>query len=505
MDFNTPTSSCHPEESCGSMAVDRAINAFPFLVLFFAIAVVLICFFALMFYSWPVSDDYVRASWDTSLYASLARSYSNWSARLTSHALQGSVLPRISLVVHYPILIIVLGLLQLQGLYLLWRILLDSRRQRITSLVLAFGTLAILWSGMPSVAHSVYWFTGAVENQLPSTLVILLVWGAVKLAPIKKWSVHWWGHFLGLVTLCLAITGMHELYAVALCGVLAVATVISVLLPSQKTTGVWVALLGAALIGASLVVSAPGNMRRAEITAEGRENMPTTLTERFRLVTSVTFQEMKRVVQWFVDPRLLAMSVVLVLSPQIMKRRPDWYRKNPVLWKWTVPSATAILVFFTVAIPCWALCASPAGRTLGLAYTVFLLGWSATLFIWTRPTSELTDHGMSAPITTLLRGAMYTAAIALLATGNGRAAMRDLIQGDAKESRKAMVERDVLARLRKAQGEAHINFSPLPRRPESFRVWGDIISDKTCPRNQAVAKYYGLESVSLAPDGVEEQ
>ena len=483
-----------------SAAIDRVQNKFHLLLLCSVIAVLLLCFLVLVFYSCPVSDDYIRAGRDKSMFAFLVSTYLNWSGRLASHALEGAILPGIDVVAHYPVLIFALSLLQLLGLYAFWRLLLDRREDRVVCLVLAAATMAVLWSGLPSTAQSIYWFTGAVENQLPSALIALLIWGAVALTRSTVRAVHrCWG-LVALAVFCLIAAAMHELYAIVLCGILATAVAISMRLRTG-TNGMWAALLCVALLGTTMVVAAPGNRRRAEVTAEQHEDWPTSLVEHSKVAAEVTLRQVKRIALWFADPRLLAMSLVFALSPRIRRASPCWYQKDPALWKWIVPAASVVLLSFMVVAPCWSLCSLPAPRTLGAAYTVFLLAGCATVFVWTRPTAGETCHPTCGLIATLHRGAIYAAIVALLATGNGRSAIRDLLQGKAKRCREAVFARDRVARLRKAQGCTHVDFQPLPSCPESFWVWNDIVSDEACPRNRAVAKYYGFNSVSLTSEG----
>ena len=478
------------------MKSNQARVELPLLLLFSTVTALLLCFLVLMFYSCPVSDDFIRAARDKSMSAFMASTYFNWSGRLASHALEGGILPGIDIVAHYPVLIVSLALLQILGIYAFWRLLLDQSGDRLLCLALACGTTTVLWSCLPSIAQSLYWFTGAIENQLPSAMIALLIWGILAVLKSRAKGVVRFCVLGALAVFCLLTAAMHELYAIVLCGVLAAAVFIARRLKTG-THGIWAAYLCVALLGTAIVVTAPGNSRRAEVTAARNDAWPTTLAERFEVVTYTALRQVKQTSLWVVDPKLLTLAVVFLLSPRIRRSNPGWYRRDPVLWKWIVPSTGLALLVPIVLGPCWSLCALPAPRTLGVAYTVFLLTACASAFILTRPTSDESVQVSCPLLQTIYHGALYVAIVALLATGNSRSAMRDLLQQKARRCRDAVVARDHAARAGRARGLQHMSFPPLPSSPECFWVWNDIISDESCPRNRAVAKYYGFASVAL--------
>jgi hypothetical protein len=462
----------------------------------------------LMAFCVPYDDDFSRACRTTSLGEAVIDTYLSWSGRWCAHAIEFALLPQADLVKVYPIFQFTLSLVFALCLYVLWTCLLGEGARSKAAALLAFMTMAVLWDGTPGVDQVQYWFTGFVENQLPVGLSVLVIAGLIRLeaspGPVFPSIVC----TSGLALLALVATGLHELAGMALVVVLG-SGLAATYVARRHFSKAWAAVLLVACVGLAVVVLAPGNAKRREkersviVAAGGRP--VTDLTSRMEVARDAFGWQLKRIVpDWFLDPRLLAATVILLLDPRIRLLEghgsPDCRR----FLRWTALAIWPALVLGYVAGPCWVTGHTPPSRTVSGAYSLFVIGWIVNLALWTPWNSILGASLEDGRARMVWRGALLALAAALVLTGNARVALADILQGKPQLYRRAIAERErTIIRARDA-GEQDVVVAPIPVRPRLFFPDDLVPMSKKDSyefyRNMALAKYYNVRNIFLRSD-----
>ena len=138
-------------------------------------------------------------------------------------------------------------------------------------------------------------------------------------------------------------------------------------------------------------------------------------------------------------------------------------------------------------------------RTLDAVHLTFLLGWFATLFVWTRwPEPVLPGR----PLRRVLAFAAVLYAASLAGSARSRQAVSVLL-GPAQAYARAMSDRHERLAAAAAAGEPTAVVPPLPAEPEFY-----VVPELDHYRDLHLRDYYGLRQVVVglppAPDGVED-
>ena len=161
-----------------------------------------------------------------------------------------------------------------------------------------------------------------------------------------------------------------------------------------------------------------------------------------------------------------------------------------------------------LSAPGWAIGKLMPGRILGSLHILFVLGWLATVFVWSRWPGEPILAARRG-VRTLQTAAMVVLALGLLMTGAMRLAVHDLTSRRVFGWHRAMIARHELARQAKARGELDMVLPRQPRGPRLFyrfaaqRHWWsnwDLAEDPQSWRNVRYAQFFGLRSVRLEPE-----
>ena len=164
-------------------------------------------------------------------------------------------------------------------------------------------------------------------------------------------------------------------------------------------------------------------------------------------------------------------------------------------WRWLTLGGWVLLLVGWFSLPSWV--GYFAERTLGGAYFIFLIGWIATVFIWTRRPDALACAGVAASTGALQSAALITFAASLVLTGNVRLALADLMHQRPQAYRMAIRERESLIESGAiAAGERDVLVPPITSKPDLL-YFVDITEDTEHWSNRAMAGYHGLWSIRL--------
>ena len=96
------------------------------------------------------------------------------------------------------------------AVYILLGVLFGELLNRAARAGLSVGYFVLYWCGMWSAPEAFYWLTGALENQLPVPIAMLIV---AALCRIGHWSGGWRAAgIVGLTTAAGCMVAFHELY-----------------------------------------------------------------------------------------------------------------------------------------------------------------------------------------------------------------------------------------------------------------------------------------------------
>ena len=208
------------------------------------------------------------------------------------------------------------------------------------------------------------------------------------------------------------IPGFHELVA----SMLAAALITGAVLTHKtghpnRSLWAWVAVFS--ILGLLVVGLAPGNQVRA-----------TRFPQNFDLLRTLWFtasQAAKAGTLWICDVKLLAATILFVLHPAVRALRPGWLDRERVAYLWVAPGLWVLLLVIGFGLPTWLTGGYLTGRVLSAAYYIFLLGWFANVFVFTRRM----DVGavVSKPYLPVVRSSVLLIySLSILVTGNSRPA-----------------------------------------------------------------------------------
>ncbi len=454
--------------------------------------VALFCLTAALFaYAEPTADDFCRGAVREGALAYVTQQYFAWSGRWAAHAVEVFALGRLSTPAPYPLLIGGVAALQALACFVFLAAFFRHLPRRLIAALTA-ALCALFWTGHPSVGEGFYWFTGAIEYQLNIALSLLLfamlIASSDAAASARTRKLGW----LLCMPLAVVATSMHELWGCFLCAVL-IAGAAGAYRSESSARSLWACCAAASALALIVVLAAPGNQLRAAA-----------YPHRFDLVYSArpaVAQAIKAGSRWIFDLRLWAASALFVLHPRIAMSRPPWLRNSGIAWERIAPAVWLALLGFGFWAPVFATGGESLGRVLGAVYFLFLIGWFLTLFVLTR--GPAFDHIVSAPLFRPLCSVLLLVfSLSLLATGNARVAVHDLIHR-VEPWHQAIHERYRLIQEDLAQGGASVSIPAVPAWPESY-YGNDIASRPSNWKNVCLADYFGIDAVRLATptDGV---
>ncbi len=468
--------------------VTHRIERSTILLLFIAQATVLTMAIALFAFTHPMMDDFCEAA-DVrelgvinGLNSALTKNSSRWGSKLIEYIVPAMINP----IKYYGIFPASIFIFLALGIYL-FLISLFRRHLNISYIVLLFFSLiSIYWVGMRSPAQSVYWWSGSVEYQITlATMFIIfaiLFWVSGKDPGQRTTTIVTAG--VCILTFCLP--GLHELFGFILAILLWSGFLIAYRIESPNRH-IWLKAATAAVLGLVLVLAIPGGHNRMA--------SHDTSFQLGAILFLASRQGIFNIVAWSLDIKLLSATLLFVISFQIRAIRPAWFAFEGVNWSFIVPFIWVVLLVVAFLIPSIAIRKSMPYRTLNSIYMLFLVGWFATVFIFTRLRDDpvLTD---SITVRWIRHAALVIFAVSLLATGNTPSAVKDVfVRGPIYNQ--AMHHRYQIINVAMIEGQDDVIVPQPSVYPKHQFRQGEIEEDKDNWKNQCVARYFSLNSIAL--------
>lgn len=436
-------------------------------------------------YAHPMADDFSYALKDISLGAWKAAlwEYQHWNGRYASNflVLFGPLRSGFDGLPLYRMIPGLLLALTLAGAYTFIRTI-GRTLPRTDALMLALVQIALFTHLMPDLPEGFYWYTGSVSYQLPNALSLfaaaLIVRGS---RDGKRWAYLAAAPLLFLITGCCEVSMVLAVIAVLL---LYSATAMRGQGPSNGLP--W--LLLAVLLGALLMILAPGN--------EGRGALFPVRHQFFHSLGMSALQSVRFSITWAACPALLLASALWLLHRQRLAAHIPGLADGFGLRPWMTIAALAGVTFLCAFPAYWSTGILGQHRTINTACFVFIPLWFLNLSVLAAriPRARLSVHPRDLPRITIAFAVL--ALIDLGLSGNGGKAMRDMFSGRAERSDAQLWQRYDLLRAAAATPEG-IAEIPLIKDPPSSIYVLDLRGPDFLV-NRDYAAWFGLKEVRIS-------
>jgi len=380
----------------------------------------------------------------------------------------------------YPWVVFSLIVVQYLFLYLaMWNFVEDARLTLYLSALIA----SAYWANMPSPEEGIFWVPGAVEDQLPLTLGLVLFSFILSRHPsAKAWSTRY--RIIAASGLGLVTPAFHELAGGVLVLALSAITA-SAFLWRSSDRKMWLTVWAATAIGFLVVFVAPGNFHRLSL-GRAPANYP-------MLFHGLLREIWRYILPWCLDFKHWLLAVVIWLDPGVASVRAKYSGMSSfraivvfaLVWLFSIVMILGVPIHIFVY---------PPGRTLDFIYGVFLIGWITLAFLLTRPHPRFSLQ--PAYRVTTLSSALFLFSVLVVTSNNTVTSMLDIISGRARSWSAEMNNR--FTALKTAGPSADLFLPPISAHPRILAANGDITEDPEYWANQCLSLYFGVSSVQVS-------
>lgn len=444
---------------------------------------------ALVRFAGPVADDFARATIDDVPRYVLDQAYLRWSGRWAGVGLEALLFSKLPLISVYPFLLWALHALHFVALLAAWRALCGRAAPWRTPFGLALGSFAFLLAGYPGLGETVFWATGAVEYQLPASLALLLIAALLAAGRSDASAARTLAAALGLGALGFLVTGMHEVVALMLMGVLVLGVGLA-LMEGRPRLHLWLIVLVFVTFGAAVNLFAPGNAVRAAADFPRGRSLGTSMVSLTQLLILIG--------RWCLDVKLLAGAALLALT---LTAEPRAAREGGVsrLRAWVIPLGGGAILFGACAAVAVATGSMGPARLRNVLFMALAIGWVASIHTIVTAAPSLA-HRWAHPALRVGRGvAALLFAASLIVSVNNVNVVQDLLFR-TPAWRAAITQRyDLVRAAARRDGRAADVVLPPIAAPETLVRDFDIGPDPDHWTNRSFARFFGVRSVRVEP------
>jgi hypothetical protein len=432
------------------------------------------------FFNNPGSDDF-DYSYETQVepfFSLQIRRYYEWSGRYFSNGLLSFdplVYNNYFMFKIVPILLLVFFILML---YFFVNSLNVEKSSRIKWALVGF-VATIFLSTMPDVCEGFYWLPGAITNQLPISLLLLL-FGALIIYYRSKNKVYF---TLALVSTIAAI-GCNEITVVVML-VLVLFLLFYSWFVLKKIPKSFLIFVFFTLLFAVIEILAPGNSARNTLIEE-KHNFFYSFFKSFQ--HAINFSK-----EWFPIVIISFLFIVDNVYQYIEKVREKKYILNPLISFLLL----VLLVFVGLFPACWSLNNFPPGRALNTIYFIFIIGafyFLITLLHYCKEEYKIVIN-YSKNVKIILGSTLF---LLFISKNNITGAYHDLLSGKAYKYDKEMKARFELTKKSTSKNcelPALLNF---PSTIYSKKDMG-LTTDSNNWKNLEYSRYFRKESTVIIP------
>ncbi|MDB5258749.1 MAG: hypothetical protein JWM14_3444 [Chitinophagaceae bacterium] len=442
------------------------------LLLFFPLAV-------LVLFNHPSADDYcyVVSAFKQGYWEAQWSTYNNWTGRYTSTFLLDSGPLLYGSFVGYKMQnLILLVLTAVSGLYFV-KTLMNKKDIDVSVIAVSVCVLFLYLVKMPTLTEGFYWLSGAITYQLANTATLVVIVIVLNLRKeYKLWKV------ITAFVLCFLICGSNETSMIELIYILC-ALMAFEYASARSIPKYYYALLVISLIGAAIIIFAPGNAIRSSYF-HGEKNIINALI----LAGGVGLSRMQ---EWLQD-----ILILLVLFLPFLKQTEVFSDNERKI----TPVILILYPFFIVGIlivgyfpAFWSVGFEPPLRTVNVLYWIFT--FSCLHYAILLVTYIKQKGGVFVVVPQFVLWILVFIAFRDLAPQNNlRTASMDVVSGRAITYDREMEER--YQAMERSKGN-DVVFKPLTAMPKSI-FCTDIESEHPEDwKNVCMADYFHLKSLNL--------
>ena len=454
------------------------------------VALGIVCLFVMLsFFSFPAADDF--AYFDqvnrSGFWGAQREWYLHWSGRYTATAVM-SIFAKLPEVEHYyflgPLSAITLSLI---AVFVFFHSVVGRNFTRLTTWVCSLAFWAIYISGLPNIAHSIYWDMGIADYQFANVSLLMLLAVAVRreLCAATNFLVATL-RFLATALITIIAVGSNELTMISVLTILTALLILAVKF-HRESARFWLAILIIGTICSFFSGLAPGNaVRAASLTSNGLFRPPAW----FGAILFVPWVVL-RVIDWLANPALWASAVLLYFATREQCHH-IFYRDGHFQKKWFyLPVTWGGLLFAMYGIGFLVNHYPLPDRAECVVYLVFLLGCYPTLIMLFHRFFKEVPLSASASI---VRGAQILLVISLVGSASVFEAVKDIYRGHRYSVE--MSRRFEMIKSAVNVGQLNLVVPSLSRLPHTISV-KELSTDSSDVANEPLAKYYGLKSIRI--------
>jgi Family of unknown function (DUF6056) len=441
---------------------------------------------ALIYFAEPMGDDFVRALF-VDVPHEVGRFYFHLSGRWAATGLEAFLLSKLQMLSVYSGILWGLQVVHFLALLSFLQMVVGESVSLRGRLSLALGFFAFLLTGYPSAGQTVYWVNGGIEYQLPVSLTCLMVAALCSSTQSPLRLSRALPRALGLGLLGFMITGLHELAAVMLLGVLC-AGIIFVLVERRPNLGMWLSVLFFVALGTTFTALAPGNAERAAWDFPHGRSVSQAILPLGKLVM--------RIVRW-IDVRLLAASVLLALAFGSQLRESHNPSDRARTRTWAIPLVGATMLLGSCAALAYITGGIGPPRSGNFLYMTFCIAWFTSLLTFLKTAPGLCYSLDNSLMRSGRNVAVVFFCVSLLDSINHGMATRDLLFYAAPWRRAIAHRYELVRQSAKLEGAAADVVIPAVVHPVTFNRDLDIGPDPNFWANRAFARYFGVRSVRV--------
>jgi hypothetical protein len=446
-------------------------------------------YLALAAYAYPTADDFDYAM-DTRLqgyWAALSHQYTGWNGRFASNlfVLANPVLT--GSVTVYHLVAAAMFVVTIGAMYTFIRAAAGSALDRRTAVVCAVAWCGVYVAGVPALAESFYWYTGAITYQLSCALLLVQVSLFLRILMRQRASGTIARDLVAASALLFFVVGMNEIAMLLAIAFYAAFAAFAAIRGERAAARAAFVSLGTAVLAGLAVWLAPGNAVRAGFYS--------TRHELIRSVAMTIVQTIRFGAAWATSGTLLLATIVfLPVAVRIAAAHAFWRRlpRREFIAFLVAPFAAIPIGLFP---PFWATGLLGQHRTVSVAYSAFLALWFvAVVAVAGRNLIPAAATALLPPVRRSLASALL---LGLAFTGNGYAVTTDLLTGRARRFAAAMEARSAaLDECRRAPGRPCV-IQPLSDSPRAlYMPDGGAAAAWTV---QSYARYFGVSRVEIRP------
>jgi hypothetical protein len=458
-----------------------------------ALVIVLACASILFFFAHPQADDFNVAGKASTfgIWDGVKDEYFNWTGRWAQSFILFSVSSLFDLVKVYGLLLALTSVIFAFSLFVFLKKSFGGEISTRSAMMTAAAVFGLHWVNAISPGQSFYWWAGAVSYNLNLACILLLFSGLLSLRNQNRLVMV--SQTCLLCIFAFFVAGMHELFSLVLCLILGVCLAVMIKIRHPNWI-IWSMVFLVAVLGFLVVFAAPGNEVRKLSTGQVVKYGDFTLALSLTLEQGIHFAR-----SWVLDLGVLSATLFLVLNQQFRAITLPWFLRQHPTWKWGIPLTWIAILVTAIFGSSWSLGKWMPPRVSDAIYILFLIGWMATVFVFTRESLDKVLESKTV-LNSIRAFSLGIFSLSLLNTGVASQAALELIGGQVAKYDRNMQQRYKQIQSDIDNGKIDVRVPKVGNRPKIYFHgfnWAGITEDPGYWQNRFAARFFKVNSLAV--------